>query len=133
MRQFNILCNTEGFAKAYKVALKWRHMYNKQEVKRRVEALQFWDTHGLKAAMDHAKVSKRTLQRWRASLNVAGGNCVSLDPHSTAPKQRRQRIIPIDLEERIIRYRTTYQTHPCLLYTSPSPRDRTRSRMPSSA
>ena len=25
------------------------------------------------------------------------------------------------------------QTHPCLLYTSPSPRDRTRSRMPSSA
>ena len=27
--------------------------------------------------------------------------------------------------------RTNY--HPCLLYTSPSPRDRTRSRMPSSA
>ena len=26
-----------------------------------------------------------------------------------------------------------HQTHPCLLYTSPSPRDRTRSRMPSSA
>ena len=28
-----------------------------------------------------------------------------------------------------------YDTHagPCLLYTSPSPRDRTRSRMPSSA
>ena len=24
-------------------------------------------------------------------------------------------------------------TNPCLLYTSPSPRDRTRSRMPSSA
>ena len=28
---------------------------------------------------------------------------------------------------------TSDQTHPCLLYTSPSPRDRTRSRMPSSA
>ena len=26
-----------------------------------------------------------------------------------------------------------YLTHDCLLYTSPSPRDRTRSRMPSSA
>ena len=26
-----------------------------------------------------------------------------------------------------------YGIHPCLLYTSPSPRDRTRSRMPSSA
>ena len=28
---------------------------------------------------------------------------------------------------------TPIQTNPCLLYTSPSPRDRTRSRMPSSA
>ena len=27
----------------------------------------------------------------------------------------------------------TYKDIPCLLYTSPSPRDRTRSRMPSSA
>ena len=27
----------------------------------------------------------------------------------------------------------TYYGHSCLLYTSPSPRDRTRSRMPSSA
>ena len=26
-----------------------------------------------------------------------------------------------------------YETYACLLYTSPSPRDRTRSRMPSSA
>ena len=29
--------------------------------------------------------------------------------------------------------RGAYWTYPCLLYTSPSPRDRTRSRMPSSA
>ena len=29
--------------------------------------------------------------------------------------------------------RTTRQTHPCLLYTSPSPRDGLLSRMPSSA
>ena len=27
----------------------------------------------------------------------------------------------------------TYESNSCLLYTSPSPRDRTRSRMPSSA
>ena len=30
-------------------------------------------------------------------------------------------------------YATITQTHPCLLYTSPSPRDRQKSRMPSSA
>ena len=29
--------------------------------------------------------------------------------------------------------RAAYASSPCLLYTSPSPRDRTRSRMPSSA
>ena len=32
-----------------------------------------------------------------------------------------------------ILYRTNAQSRSCLLYTSPSPRDRTRSRMPSSA
>ena len=31
------------------------------------------------------------------------------------------------------KYIDTTQTHPCLLYTSPSPRDRQKSRMPSSA
>ena len=32
-----------------------------------------------------------------------------------------------------IQHRLVYQVLDCLLYTSPSPRDRTRSRMPSSA
>ena len=31
------------------------------------------------------------------------------------------------------RYRKIQEPHPCLLYTSPSPRDRQKSRMPSSA
>ena len=30
-------------------------------------------------------------------------------------------------------YKSVIKSHSCLLYTSPSPRDRTRSRMPSSA
>ena len=33
----------------------------------------------------------------------------------------------------VIMGRKTFESLPCLLYTSPSPRDRTRSRMPSSA
>ena len=38
------------------------------------------------------------------------------------------------LEEREPRFESVYQLYSiCLLYTSPSPRDRTRSRMPSSA
>ena len=40
-------------------------------------------------------------------------------------------VVDVDLEQAIaIKYG---QGCPCLLYTSPSPRDRTRSRMPSSA
>ena len=36
-------------------------------------------------------------------------------------------------EERAVRALEREQSDSCLLYTSPSPRDRTRSRMPSSA
>ena len=37
------------------------------------------------------------------------------------------------IEAMVGQYKMTGMTYPCLLYTSPSPRDRTRSRMPSSA
>ena len=37
------------------------------------------------------------------------------------------------LEEREPRFESVYQLYSCLLYTSPSPRDRQKSRMPSSA
>ena len=42
----------------------------------------------------------------------------------------------LDLQEQgisFLTYPTNRQAYGCLLYTSPSPRDRTRSRMPSSA
>ena len=44
-------------------------------------------------------------------------------------------IAPTNLKENFALYDSTEQsqTHPCLLYTSPSPRDRQKSRMPSSA
>ena len=108
MRQFNVLAHTKGFVKAHETGLKWRSMRDKEEVKRRVEALRFWEVHGLAAAIDHAKVHKRTLQRWKATLVAAGGDVSALEPKSTAPKKRRTRHIPPDLEARIIWYRTTY-------------------------
>ena len=39
----------------------------------------------------------------------------------------------LDTEGRVDRFMKKYGMGTCLLYTSPSPRDRTRSRMPSSA
>jgi putative transposase len=108
MRQFNVLTQTRGFVKAYEAGLKWRSMRNKEEVKRRVDALRFWETHGLEAAIDHTKVDKRTLQRWKAALVASGGDVNGLDPKSTAPNKRRSRYIPPDLEARIVWYRNTY-------------------------
>ena len=35
--------------------------------------------------------------------------------------------------QEVVDHEMKHQTHPCLLYTSPSPRDRQKSRMPSSA
>jgi transposase InsO family protein len=108
MKYFNVLANTKGFVKAYGAGLKWRSMRNKEEVKRRVDALRFWEVHGLAAAIDHSGVSKRTLQRWKAILKQSDGNVNALDPQSTAPQKRRHRYIPPDLEQTIIDWRTKY-------------------------
>jgi putative transposase len=108
MRQFNVLAQTKGFVKAYEAGLKWRSMRNEVEVKRRVDALRFWAVHGLEAAIDHAGVSKRTLQRWRSVLERSGGDVKALDPQSTAPTKRRVRDIPPALEQAIIDWRTKY-------------------------
>ena len=108
MKIHNILKNTRGFAKAAESALKWRLMRNKQEVERRVKILTFWQKHGTETTRDAFGVGRATLYRWQKDLNDNGGNIQSLDPKSTAPKKRRVRCIPPDLEAKIIWYRTTY-------------------------
>jgi hypothetical protein len=54
------------------------------------------------------------------------------------PRQRQMPLVGLYLEQRLAAAaetmgRSLVLTNFCLLYTSPSPRDRTRSRMPSSA
>jgi transposase InsO family protein len=51
-------------------------------------------------------VSRATLFRWQHILDTNQGNIVVLDPKSTAPKQRRVRSIPPQLEQAIIDWRT---------------------------
>ena len=41
--------------------------------------------------------------------------------------------IEVSMEAGVVKVISPIDDTPCLLYTSPSPRDRTRSRMPSSA
>ena len=52
---------------------------------------------------------------------------------NTAKRTGAQVKGPIPLPTRIERYTVLRSPHICLLYTSPSPRDRQKSRMPSSA
>ena len=98
MKIGHVLRNTKGFAKAAESALKWRSMRNKAEVERRIKILKFWNIHGLEATNDAFDVSRATLFRWQQVLDNNQGNVSVLDPRSTAPKQKRVRLIPRDLE-----------------------------------
>lgn len=106
MKQFNILRNTKGFAKAATSALKWQLMRDKHAVERRVKILTFWHKHGTDTTKDAFGVPRSTLYRWQKELNDAGGNISALDPKSTAPNKRRVRNIPPILEQAIIDWRT---------------------------
>ena len=108
MRQFNILRGTKGWLWLYEKTIRWLHMRNEQEVRRRVQILDFWKKHGEQAATDAFGVSRRTLFRWRASLGQANGRLESLDPKSRAPAKRRKRKVLPDVETYIIRERAEH-------------------------
>jgi transposase InsO family protein len=108
MRQFNILRNTKGFAKAVASALKWRSMRNKAEVERRVKILTFWRKHGTNTTKEAFGVSRPTLYRWQKELSDHGGDVQALDPKSRAPRKRRVRQLPPNLEQAIIHWRAKH-------------------------
>ena len=60
----------------------------------------------------------------------ASGTCAIIDPVYEKYDRDLKLIQELGLELAVI---LDTHCHACLLYTSPSPRDRTRSRMPSSA
>jgi predicted DNA-binding transcriptional regulator YafY len=60
-----------------------------KDAHRRLEILRFLDKHGLAATHDAFAVSRRTLYRWKATLEAQGGNPAALAAQSSAPKRRR--------------------------------------------
>lgn len=88
--------------------IRFRHMRNEAEVRRRARAVDFWKTHGLEAAMDAFDVSRPTLFRWQQALAKSRGRLDALDPKSTAPKRKRHRVVDHRIEEYIVAERDAH-------------------------
>ncbi len=108
MRQFNKFRGTKGFVYVWERALRFRNMRDQREAERRVRILDFWKEHGEEAAHDAFGISRRTLYRWQAALEKTSGQLQALDPKSTAPKRRRQRMYPSALLDQIIALRVIH-------------------------
>jgi transposase InsO family protein len=76
-----------------------------QTAQERVKILAFWERYGDQATKDAFGVSRATLYRWQRKLKAGGGQVETLNKQSTAPKKRRRRIIPPEVEAFIIKER----------------------------
>ena len=65
-------------------------------------------------------------------INAAGSNTITKSNYVSIASEYAEMTGPYFQNFEVEGF-PTYENYPCLLYTSPSPRDRTRSRMPSSA
>lgn len=107
MHLFHPLKGTRGFIIAWEHLLRFRYMITEQ-AKELVRILAFWEKHGTEATTEAFNLSRRTLFRWQRALTGAQGKLDALNPQSTAPLKRRQRILPPSLAESIISLRTIH-------------------------
>ena len=104
MRQFNKFKETKGFIRTWEYVVRFRDMIT-EEAQKRIKILSFWEEYGEAATKDAFGVSRATLFRWQATLRHKGGAVQALNKQSTAPKQKRWRIIPPEVETFIIKER----------------------------
>lgn len=107
MRQFNVLAGTKGFITAWNDMIRFRYMIT-EEAKERVKMLAFWERHGLPPTIEAFGVSRRTLFRWQKTLHELQGKLESLNPQSTAPHQKRKRMVSLELINRVIALRALH-------------------------
>src|SRR3989344_1257770 len=93
MRQFNKLKDTKGFITIWERVIRFRYMITEQ-AKERCRILAFWEKYGYLATKEAFKVSRPTLFRWQKKLKENKGQLEGLNKKSTAPKNKRKRIIP---------------------------------------
>ena len=104
MRIFNKFRGTKGFVSTWERVVRFRYMIT-EAAKERCRILAFWEKHGLEAAKEAFKVSRPTLFRWQKELESRGGKLETLNKKSTAPRKRRERIIPEEVRDFILRER----------------------------
>src|SRR5438876_785253 len=104
MAYFNKFCGTKGFISGWERMIRFRDMIAKT-AQDRTRILTFWNKHGDAAAKEAFGASRPTLFRWQKALAEAGGRLDALNPKSTAPKNKRKRVIPPKVEELILKER----------------------------
>lgn len=104
MQQHNKTKGIKGIVGVYNDAVRFRDMITKQS-QERVRILMFWKKHGDVAAREAFKVSRPTLFLWQKTLRESGGRLESLVPKSTAPKNKRKRVISKPIEDLILKER----------------------------
>jgi len=105
MQQYNKTKGIKGIVEIYNYALRFRDMIT-PKAEERVRILAFWKKHGNAAAKEAFGVSRPTLFRWQATLRNGNGRLEALVPKSTAPINRRKRIIPDKVKNLIIKERS---------------------------
>jgi putative transposase len=109
MRIFNKFRNTKGFISTWERVIRFRDMI--QDVaQKRAATLTFWEKYGDQATKEAFGVSRPTLFRWQAKLKTTNGKLEGLNKQSTAPKNRRKRVIPESVAAFIINERQ-YDPH----------------------
>ena len=104
MRQFNKLKNTKGFITIWERVIRFKYMITEQ-AKERCRILAFWEKYGDLATKEAFKVSRPTLFRWQGALLKNGGRLEALNKKSTAPKNKRKRVIPNEVKDFILKER----------------------------
>jgi len=104
MAFFNKFKGTKGFKSTWERVIRFRYMIT-EEAKRRCKILAFWEKYGTEAVKEAFGASRPTLFRWQKELKEGRGKLEALNKRSTAPKNRRKRNIPSEVERFILQER----------------------------
>ena len=104
MRIFNKFKGTKGFISTWERVIRFRYMIS-ETAKERCRILAFWEEYGDDATKKAFKVSRPTLFRWQAELRKHLGKLEALNKKSTAPKNKRKRVIPENVKNFILKER----------------------------